>query len=154
MPNLSHDRLNLFGQLQLSCPGPQPIMLSDISSRTQTIPKPKVNRTRYQPSATSISVGVNLFEIPFTEKSQFFHRVSSVLCLAKVLQKIEFSLNSRAAHLSFFWWGHHQNYFMQKSCYFMQKSCEFLALEIFYTPPRTFALGLELSYYRRFLSHF
>ncbi len=36
----------------------------------------------------------------------------------------------------------------------MQKSCEFLALEIFYTPPRTFALGLELSYYRRFLSHF
>ncbi len=38
--------------------------------------------------------------------------------------------------------------------YFMQKSCEFLALEIFYTPPRTFALGLELSYYRRFLSHF
>ena len=38
--------------------------------------------------------------------------------------------------------------------YFMQKSCEFLALEIFYAPPRTFALGLELSYYRRFLSHF
>ncbi len=36
----------------------------------------------------------------------------------------------------------------------MQKSCEFLALEIFYTPPQTFALGLELSYYRRFLSHF